>query len=201
MSNRLVLAALLALPLAACATAVPPVEVTRFHINDPARSGTISVEEMPGNGDLSLEFRTYAAAISQEWQRVGFTPASDGARSDYVALVAFERSFRPGGVDRSGKPVSVGVGGGIGGSGGRGYSGLGVGVGINLSGKPKDIVTTQLHVQLRRRSDSTTIWEGRATTEARQGTPAGQPALAAQKLAAALIGGYPGESGRTITVK
>ena len=94
--------------------------------------------------------------------------------------------------------MSVGVGGGIG-SGG--YSGLGLGVGINLSGKPKDIVTTELQVQLRRRSDSTTIWEGRAYTEGKQGSPEAQPGAAAQKLASALIRGYPGESGRTITVK
>lgn len=198
MSKRLVPAILLALPLAACATAVPPVEVTRFHVGDPARSGTIAVEELPGNPDVSLEFRTYAAAVQQQWERVGFTPVPAGARSDYVALVSFRRSFRPTGVDRSGRPVSVGVGGGLG-SGG--FSGLGVGVGINLSGRPKDVVTTELQVQLRRRSDSMTLWEGRAITDASEGTPAAQPALAAQKLAAALIGGYPGESGRTITVK
>jgi hypothetical protein len=36
---------------------------------------------------------------------------------------------------------------------------------------------------------------------AKQGSAAAQPATAAQKLAAALIGGYPGESGRTIMVK
>ncbi|MDO7834757.1 hypothetical protein Q4610_06830 [Sphingobium sp. HBC34] len=203
MSKRLILAAALALPLAACATAIPPVEVTRFHVDNPARTGTIAVEEMPGNPDISLEFRTYAAAVSQELQRVGFTPAQAGTPGDYVALVSFHRSFRPSGFDRSSdRPVSVGVGGGFGG-GGRGgsFGGLGLGVGINLSGKPKDIVTTQLHVQVRRRSDSMAIWEGRASTEARQGTPAAQPGIAAQKLAAALIGGYPGESGRTIMVK
>ncbi|KMS55816.1 MULTISPECIES: hypothetical protein [Sphingobium] len=201
MSKRLILAACLALPLSACATAVPPVEVTRFHVDNPARAGTIAVEEMPGNPDISLEFRTYAAAVSQEFQRVGFTPAPAGGPSDYVASVSFRRAFRPSGVDRSSdKPVSVGVGGGIGGGGGT-FGGLGLGVGINLSGKPKDIVTTELHVQLRRRADSTAIWEGRASTQGRQGTPAAQPGIAAQKLAAALIGGYPGESGRTITVK
>ncbi|MDR7156648.1 hypothetical protein J2W40_003493 [Sphingobium xenophagum] len=198
MSKRLILAACLALPLAACATAVPSVEVTRFHVGDPARSGTVAIEEMPGNADVSLEFRTYAAAIAQEWQRVGFSTVPAGASSDYVALVSFQRSFRPSGQARNDRPVTVGMGGGIG-SGG--FSGMGVGVGINLSGKPKDIVTSQLHVQLRRRSDSATIWEGRAYTEARQGTPAAQPGIAAQKLAGALIGGYPGESGRTITVK
>lgn len=199
MSKRLLFLAAIALPLGACAMAAPRVEVTRFHTGNPAQSGTVAVEEMPGNPDISLEFRTYAGAVSQEFQRVGFSAAGEGAQSDYVALVSFSRTFRPSGPDRSSdKPVSVGVGGGIG-SGG--YSGLGVGIGINLSGKPKDIVTTELHVQLRRRADSTMIWEGRALTQAREGTPAAQPGLAAQKLSAALIGGYPGESGRTITVK
>ena len=209
MSKRLFLLAALALPIGACATAAPRVEVTRFHLGNPARSGTVTVEEMPGNPDVSLEFRTYAGAVSQEFQRVGFTAAGEsagsGAQSDYVALVSFSRSFRPSGVDRSSdRPVSVGVGGGVGSGGGRRggtFGGLGLGVGINLSGKPKDVVTTQLHIQLRRRSDSTAIWEGRASTQAKQGSAAAQPAAAAQKLAAALIGGYPGESGRTITVK
>jgi hypothetical protein len=218
MSKRLFVLVAIALPFGAMsissgAIAAPRVEVTRFHLGDPARSGTVAVEEMPGNPDISLEFRTYAGAVSQELQRVGFTPApvatttatASGAQSDYVALVSFNRTFRPSGPDRrSESPVSVGVGGGIGSGGGRrggSFGGLGLGVGINLSGKPKDIVTTELHVQLRRRSDSTAIWEGRASTMAKQGSAAAQPATAAQKLAAALIGGYPGESGRTIMVK
>lgn len=188
-----------ALCLSACATAVPPVEVTRFHIDSPARSGSIAVEEMAGNPDVGLEFRTYAAAVDQELQRAGFTAAGEGAKSDYVALVGFRRTFRePNDYGNNGKPVSVGMGGAV---GSHGYSGLGLGIGINLSGKPKGQVITQLQVQIRRRADSTTIWEGRAQTQAREGTPASQPGLAAQKLAAALIGGYPGESGRTITVK
>lgn len=198
MMKQILLPSLLLASLGGCATAVPPVEVTRFHVGDPARSGSIAVEEMPGNPDVSLEFRTYAAAVDQELQRVGFTSAAPGTRSDYVALVGFRRSFRPTGYGGDGRPVSVGVGGAVG-SGG--YSGLGLGIGINLSGRPKDEVITELQLQIRRRSDSTTIWEGRALTQAREGTPAAQPGLAAQKLAAALIGGYPGESGRTITVR
>ena len=197
MNKHYYLCAVVGLSLAGCATAVPPVEVTRFHVPDPARSGTFAVEEMQGNPDVGLEFRTYAVAVTQELERVGFTRASSASASDYVALVSFRRAFRPTGQGTD-KPVSVGVGGGIG-SGG--FSGGGIGIGITLSGKPKDIVTTQLQVQLRRRSDAASIWEGRASTSAREGTPAAQPGLAAGKLAAALIGGYPGESGRTITVK
>lgn len=198
MSKRLILIACLALPIGVQATAAPRVEVTRFHIGEPARSGSIAVEEMPGNPDISLEFRTYAAAVAQEWQRVGFTTAASPEASDYVAQVAFRRSFRPTGAPRNDRPVSVGMGGGIGSGGG---SGFGLGIGINLSGKPKDVVTTELRIQLRRRSDSAVIWEGRAMTQAREGSKEAQPVAAAQKLSAALIGGYPGESGRTITVK
>ncbi|WP_022681506.1 hypothetical protein [Sphingobium bisphenolivorans] len=197
MLKQIILPSLLALSLGACATAVPPVEVTRFHIDNPARSGTVVVQEMPGNPDVGLEFRTYAAAVEQELQRAGFTSAP-AAGSDYIALVGFSRSFRDPAYDTRRGPVSVGVGGGVG-SGG--FSGVGLGLGINLSGKPKGVVYTELQVQLRRRSDSTTIWEGRAMTQAREGSPAAQPGVSAQKLASALIGGYPGESGRTITVK
>jgi hypothetical protein len=196
MSRYAFVLAPIALGLSACATAIPPVEVTRFHIDNPPRAGTIAVSEAPDNPDVGLEFRTYATAVSAELQRVGFTPGADMS-SDYIALVGFQRSFRPTGQGNE-KPVSVGVGGGLG-SGG--YSGLGVGIGINLSGKPKDMVTTELRVQIRRRSDSATVWEGRGYTEAREGSPAAQPGVAAAKVAGALIGGYPGESGRTIRVK
>ncbi|CAH0348950.1 hypothetical protein BH11PSE5_BH11PSE5_01340 [soil metagenome] len=196
MMKSILATSLLALSLSACATAVPPVEVTRFHTANPPVSGTVAIEEMIGNPDISLEFRTYAAAVGNELQRVGFTEIREG-RSDYQVLVGLQRSYRPSGPDRSGNPVSVGVGGSTGSYG----SGLGVGIGINLSGKPKDYITTEMRVQIRRRGDSQAVWEGRAITSAKEGTPAAQPNMAAAKLAAALIGGYPGESGRTITVK
>lgn len=196
MMKHLFAAGAAALSLSACATSVPPAEVTRFHLGSPATSGTIAVEEQLGNPDAGLEFRTYAGAVGQELQRVGFTDAP-GTTSEYQALVGFRRTFRPTGPDRSGSPVSVGVGGSTGTYG----SGLGVGIGINLSGKPKDVITTELFVQIRRRADSTVIWEGRATTAAREGTPASQPGMAAAKLSSALFQGYPGQSGQTISVK
>jgi hypothetical protein len=185
--------------LGGCAAAIPPVEVTRFHSAGPAvQSGGIVVEPAVGlNGD-SIEFRTYAGAVAQELQRVGFTDESGKqtfAASEYVAIMSYGRDVRPGGTARS--PVSVGVGGSTGSYG----SGVGLGIGINLSGKPKDIVTTRLSVQIRRRADTVAVWEGRALTEAKDGSPAAQPGLAASRLAAALFSGYPGTSGETITVK
>ena len=145
-----------------------------------------------------MEFRTYASAVRQELQRIGFTDETGlqtVAASEYVAVVDFSRFARPAGAARS--PVSVGVGGSTGSYG----SGIGMGIGINLSGKPKDQILSQLSVQIRRRADNQSIWEGRAMTEAKDGTPAAQPGLAAEKLARALFGDYPGKSGETITVK
>ena len=93
----------------------------------------------------------------------------------------------------------VGVGGG-------GYRGGGVGVGGGISfpiGKPKsrELIATELGVQIRRRSDGTVIWEGRAQTVADVRAPAAVAANSAGKLASALFRGFPGESGRTITVR
>lgn len=195
------LAALLGvIALGGCATAIPPVEVTRFHAGEAVpQSGGILVEEAMGNRDVSMEFRSYAGAVSQELQRIGFTDEAGLktlAPSQYVALVSFSRTFHPtAAAPRS--PVSVGVGGSTGSYG----SGVGVGIGINLSGKPKDMVTTQLSVQIRRRTDNVALWEGRAVTTAKEGTPAAQPGIAAAKLASALFKDYPGQSGETITVK
>ena len=197
MKSRVILASALLLIPAGCATAIPSAEVTRFHLDQTPMSGTVAVEEMLGNQDVSLEFKTYAAAVGQELQRIGFTEQA-GKDSEYVALVSFRRAFRsPNEALGNDKPVSVSVGGSTGSYG----SGLGVGIGINLAGKPKDIVTTELYTQIRRRSDQTTMWEGRATTEAREGTPASQPGLAAAKLASALFRDFPGQSGVTIRVK
>jgi len=190
------------LALAGCATAIPPVEVTRFHAGEPVpRSGGILVEPAPELGrDDSIEYRTFASAVSQELQRIGFTDEAGlktFAPSEYVAIVRYDREVRAPYARGSRSPVSVGVGGSTGSYG----SGLGVGIGIDLSGKPKDIVVTRLSVQIRRRPDNKPVWEGRAETSAKTGTPASQPGLAASKLAAALFRDYPGRSGETITVK
>src|SRR3546814_7006868 len=70
------------LSLAACQTAIPPVEVTRFHIGDQTGRGTIAVEPLSFDDDTSLEFRSYAAAVGRELQRIGFTEQS-GTNTQY----------------------------------------------------------------------------------------------------------------------
>lgn len=64
-----------------------------------------------------------------------------------------------------------------------------------------DIVTTELSVRIQRRSDATVAWEGRAQLEAQAGSPLAAPAAAVDRLATALFQDFPGESGRTITVR
>ena len=193
--NKRIAALLVPMMLAGCQTAVAPVEVTRFHMGDQTARGSIAVEPLSLSDEPSIEYRTYAAAVGRELQRIGFTEQSVG-NSQFIASVNYMRGLRDTiGGGRS--PVSVGVGGATGSYG----SGVGLGIGINLSGPPKPILVTQLNVQIRRRSDRSVIWEGRAVTEAKEGSSAAQPGIAASKLAQALFKDFPGVSGQTIKVK
>ncbi|HWJ69709.1 MAG TPA: hypothetical protein VNS79_06665 [Sphingobium sp.] len=192
---RLAMAGALLLLAGGCATAIAPVDVTRFHGDAVTRQGSVAIVPANKADADSLEFRTTANAVSAALARTGFTVRERGAGA-LEAVIGIERQvYLPGEQRRS--PVSVGVGGSTGSYG----SGLGLGIGINLSGKPKSVVATSLQVQLRRSDDSVAIWEGRAETQAKEGTPAAQPGLAAGKLADALFRDFPGPSGVTITVK
>lgn len=193
---RLMTAALLAASLNGCATALAPVDVTRFHADVVGREGSVSVVPAEPRDATSLEFRSTANAVGAALRRVGYHVLDEGASgADFRAVVSLSReTTQPG---RRGSPVSVGVGGSTGSFG----SGLGLGLAIDLSGKPKPIVSTQLRVQLRRQSDASVIWEGRAETSAKEGSPAAQPGMAASKLADAMFQGFPGKSGETITVR
>lgn len=188
--------------LGGCATTqVRPVEVTRFHLGAPLERGTLSVEPAPGGDASSLEFRAYADAVDREALRSGFTPATPGTPSQYFAAVGFTRATHEGPPRSSG--LSIGLGGG-GYSGGYRSGGVGLGGGISFPiGKRRanQIVATDLQVQIRRRTDGTVIWEGHAVDAAEAAAPDAQPDAAAAKLAGALFRGFPGESGRTITVR
>lgn len=192
----LVLIPALAGLLAGCATSDaslgirPDAEVTRFHLGDPAR-GRIAVE-LPDGQAGGIEFRMYAAAVERELSAAGWTVVTGGA--EQLASIRVERTARIA-PRRSG--FSIGVGGG---SYGRNV-GLGGGLQIPIGGGgTNEIVTTELSVRLKRRSDGGAIWEGRARAEARGGSSAASPNATADRLARALFQGFPGESGRTIRV-
>lgn len=181
--------------LAGCTTNAPlrgPVDVTRFHLGSPldARSSVI-VEPANGASANSPEFTLYADAVRAELNQLGFVATPGNFDSGYIATLSFQNV--PRGTYRPRSPVSIGVGGGSYGSG----VGLGGGLSFGLGGKSRQLYTSELAVQLRRRSDGTTLWEGRAVSD----VAGEQPDANARRLAAALFKAFPGESGVTMTVK
>ena len=191
--RKLAVAMLGTLMLPGCMSA-PGVQVTRFHLNQPIAPGQISVEPMMAQDRGSPEFQTYANIIGGELAKIGFTEAPGLAKSEQVAVIQVDRMFFDGPPKSS---FSIGIGGGSFGY----HGGAGGSVGTTIAGKPTQNVATRLIVQIKRRSDGTTIWEGRAETSARFGQPEAQPTAAVQHLASAMFEGFPGVSGRTITVK
>lgn len=173
-------------------TTTDPVRVTRFHLDQPIARGAVAVLPAPGGDASSLEYQLYAKSVGEALAAQGFSPASAGP---YEATVAIARESRPVGVAQ--RPVSIGIGGGSfgGGVGGGGSIGFGVG-----KARQRELYVTQLSVQLRRLPQRDIVWEGRAITEADSRAQAAQPRVTADKLARALFTGFPGQSGRTITV-
>lgn len=203
----LVAAAFATLSLSACVVPTGPVEVTRFNKVAEGVSygaGTYVIELADADDDApadglaerdadALFLSPYSAAVRREMQRVGYK-AKTGTDADYVTQIRVKINNK---IISGRSPVSVGVGGGTGGY----RSGVGVGLGINLGGGPKARVVTSLAVRIRKKSDNSVVWEGKAVQEAGKGTPAAQPGIAASKLAEALFSNFPGENGETITVK
>jgi hypothetical protein len=197
-----------ALLLGGCAATMQPVSVTRFHRVDPpaaSRSGIYDVIAGPSTtgGVASLANRTFETAVARQLDAIGLRSAMTIAHGDpdYFVTVGVDRTVRDQ-TNANGSGVSVGIGGGTGGF--RSGGGVGVGVGLDLSrlfrGAPRDAVLTTLSVRITRRGESLALWEGRAETVVRDGTPEAQTDAVAMRLAEALFRDYPGRSGETITV-
>ena len=186
--------------LAGCATSdrggtVRPPEVTRFHLGQPVARGQIAVEAFDAADANSIEFRSYADAVARNLSALGWTVVNN-AQSEQVALIDVQQGSRE--MLASRPPVSIGIGGGTGGWG----SGIGGGISFGLGGGGgRDLIGTMLEVRIKRRSDGTVFWEGRATMEARAGSPEAERTVAVERLAGALFQDFPGESGRTIRAR
>lgn len=183
--------------LAACQTSggvQRGTQVTRFHLNQQIPVQAIAIEPGESSDAGSLEFRTYADIVAEQLSRIGFARSVDIAASEMVAVVDVERATRA--TPPRGSPISIGIGGG---SFGRNLGvGLGTSVGVGGS-RGGDVEVTQLWVALKRRSEGTTVWEGRAIRESLPG--AEDPAAIVRRLAESLFQDFPGESGTTITVE
>jgi hypothetical protein len=198
---------LAALGLAACQTttnggpATAPrggggIDVTRFHLGQPIGRGQIAVEAANPGLTATPEYRTYEASVARQLARLGWTVVEGVGASEQVAIVNVQQGTRE--AMRARPPVTIGVGGGTGGW----RSGVGGGVSFGVGGGgPRAVTGTMLEVRLKRRSDGSVIWEGRASSEVPSRNPLAQPATAVDRLAEALFRDFPGESGRTIRVR
>ena len=195
-----------ALGLGACATTArnAPTDVVRYHLGEPLDRGTVVVQ--PANAAQAIDplsSQPFTDAVARQLGTVGYIPAAPGGAVQFIATVDVRRTAQEGPPRQS--PFSVGIGAG-GFSGGRRGGGVGLGGGVGFPighSRPTQILGTELNVTIKRRSDQSPVWEGHARTAA-QTSGAGGPepdAATADKLAAALFTGFPGESGRTITVK
>jgi hypothetical protein len=194
--KKLIVAGLAAAALAGCTqTVVSPVSVTRFTGAQPAQlgQGSIAVRAAPGEPGDTLEFSQWEQAVAAELAALGYQVVSGPAPQ--VAEVRIERFTDAPQGHRS--PVGVGVGGSTGSYG----SGVGVGVGIDLSGPPPEVTGNQLGVVIRDNASGEALWEGRAEFSASTNSDYASAQAAAQKMAAALFAGFPGESGATIEVR
>lgn len=153
------------------------VEVTRFHLDQPVAKGRIAVEPSEAADRNNPQFLAYQASVARQLARHGWTLVATPAQAEQVALIDVEQGSRSALAQRST------IGGG---------ARLGAGSGS------ADLVTTLLEVSIRRRSDSTVFWEGRADIETRQASAGSGRAAWVERLAQALFRDFPGESGRTI---
>ena len=198
MRRSLALLAASTLGLAACATTgggTAPTDVIRYHLGAPVERGTVVVQ--PAEGGDGLSGQPFAAAVSRQLGLTGYQPAPPGGTVQFIAIVDVRRSAQEGPPRQS--PFSVGIGAGGFSGGRRGGVGLGGGVGFPIGGARRtQLLGTELTVTIKRRVDQSPVWEGNARTIARQPV---DEAVVADKLATALFTGFPGESGRTITVR
>ncbi|GGE16926.1 hypothetical protein GCM10011529_24220 [Polymorphobacter glacialis] len=184
------------LAIAACTTGPAPTEVTRFHLGTPIPKDSIMLVPPAGTAAFGLEQQAYAAAVGNELAAAGFRPVINDPRSAYIGVLKVTQEVRPGLPKPS--PFRIGIGGGTG-----GYSG-GVGGGVSLpvgGSRTGDVRVNEVSLQIKRRSDETMIWEGRATNAAPADVPASNLATAVPGLAKALMANFPGASGQTVQVK
>ena len=171
-------------------------DVTRFHLGQPMARSSVFVTPADPADATSLEFRTYASAVTEELRQAGFTPAPSLTQAEIVGVLGTRQTTRE--ALSNGSGLSVGIGGGTFGRN------VGIGGSVNIPvGKRKsnEVAISMIELQLKRRSDNSVMWEGRAMTEARSGSQAAALGTVVPSLADALLRDFPGPSGQTVRVK
>jgi hypothetical protein len=181
----------MAVSLAGCATGggggraarTGGVEVARFHLGEPVARAQIAIEPFDRADSNSPDYPAYAAALERHLTRLGWTVVRTVGQSEQVALIDVTQGSR----EAIAAQTSARIGRGL--------------APTAAAGSAPGIVATLLEVGIKRRSDGTVFWEGRAVDEARTGSAQAAPRAAVERLAAALFRDFPGESGRTIRIK
>lgn len=150
----------------------PQTEAIRAHPDQPITPATIAIGPVNlARADDPL-VRAAVAAVSNEVRALGYTPVADVRGA--VLLGSVNLTTGTASVLAANAPAGL-----------RGITTL-----------PPEAPSTGLVVEIRRRSDASLLWQGRAATFRRPSN--GDPATLAGPLARALFLGFPGQSGRTI---
>lgn len=159
-------------------------EVARFHLGETtiARS-QIAIEAFDRADANRPEFPRYAAAVARELTRLGWTVVNTAGQSEQIALIDVEQGSREAIAALSAARIGRGL------------------AATAPAGSAAGVTATLLEVGIRRRSDATVFWEGRAVAEARTGSAEAASAASVERLATALFRDFPGESGRTIRIR
>jgi hypothetical protein len=187
---RQILLSVTLLLLAGCTTSAPMADVTRFHLGQPIPVDTVQIVSPAADITTQLNISAAKSAIATELEGLGFRPV-DVATSAYIASFRMDETSQQGPPKPS--PFSVGIGGGTGGGN------VGVGGSVNVpvgSSRPGDTIrTTLLILDIKRRSDNSVVWEGRASriTNAKSANPL-------PGLVHALFTAFPGPSGQMVQV-
>jgi hypothetical protein len=159
------------------------VDVARFHLGEQTIArGQIAIEAFDRADANRPEFSVYANAVARQLARLGWTVVPGTTRTEQVALIDVEQGSR----QAIGALASARVG---------------RSVAASVQADAPNVTATLLEVGIRRRSDATVFWEGRAVGEGRTGSAEAASQAAVERLATALFRDFPGESGRTIRVK
>ncbi|HEX8308319.1 MAG TPA: DUF4136 domain-containing protein [Allosphingosinicella sp.] len=181
---------LLAAALAACAgggakerPAAGGVDVARFHLGEPVARAQIAIEPFDKADANRPEFPAYSAAVARQLTRLGWTVVPSTTQSEQIALIDLEQGSREAVAALSAARIGRGV------------------AGTAPAGTSANVTASLLEVAIRRRSDGTVFWEGRAVDEAPTGSAGAARTAVVERLAGALFRDFPGESGRTIRVR
>jgi hypothetical protein len=181
---------LLAAALAACAggggkerPAAGGIDVARFHLGEPVARAQIAIEPFDKADGNRPEYPAYAAAVGRQLTRLGWTVVPTTTGSEQVALIDLEQGSREAVAALSAARIGRGVSATV------------------PAGASANVTASLLEVAIRRRSDGTVFWEGRAVGEAPTGSAQAARTAVVERLAEALFRDFPGESGRTIRVR